>query len=35
MQVTPWITGLAAVQNGWTFAAFALLLAVRLLRQRR
>ncbi len=35
MQITPWITGLAAVQNGWSFAAFALVLAVWLLTRPR
>ena len=34
MQITHWIPALAAVQSGWQFAAFVLLLAVWLLNHR-
>jgi hypothetical protein len=35
MQLAPWFTVLPAVQNGWTFAAFLILLAVWLALRRR
>lgn len=35
MRITPWISALAAVQNGWTFTAFLILLAVWLVLRRR
>jgi hypothetical protein len=35
MQLAPWFTALPAVQNGWTFAAFLILLAVWLWLSRR
>jgi uncharacterized protein (TIGR03382 family) len=35
MQLAPWFTALPTVQNGWTFAAFVILLAVWLVLRRR
>jgi hypothetical protein len=35
MQLAPWFTALSAVQNGWTFTAFMVLLAVWLSLRRR
>jgi hypothetical protein len=35
LKLSPWINALAAVQNGWTFAAFLVLLAVWLALRRR
>ncbi len=35
MQLALWITALPAVQNGWTFSAFIVLLVVWLALRRR
>ena len=35
MQLAPWLNALAAVQNGWTFSAFVILLVVWLAIHRR
>jgi len=35
MQLAPWFNALPAVQNGWTFAAFMILLAIWLAYGRR
>lgn len=35
MQLAPWLNALPAVQNGWTLAAFVILLAVWLALRRR
>jgi hypothetical protein len=35
MQLTPWFSVLPAVQNGWTFAAFLVIVAIWLSLRRR
>ncbi len=34
MQLAPWLTALSTVQNGWSFAAFLVLLAIWLALRR-